>query len=571
MARQHLLRQLALFGFIATAGIHSGHAQDQQAEAADTILRNGNILTVDNDFNVASAVAIDDGEFVAVGADDDVANYEGSDTTVIDLDGGTVIPGLLDNHLHQNRAALNAPLVSLLEARSIADVVDLIGERVEATEPGEWVQASSAWHESTLEEGRLPTRTELDEVSPDNPVFIPRGGHVVTVNSAALDLAGITADTGDPDGGVIVRDESGEPTGVLLEHATELVEDVLPPSPPLEKQAEHIKDFMGELNAYGVVGVVEPGLYDDQIEVYRQLHADGDMTVRTHMLYRIQDLESAEHFVESYNRDGDDGMLSIDGVKYLLDGGVEGARLYEPYQVVEGEQPDPNYRGVMLLPKQGGEEELVDALRLVAEENWQAQIHAVGDETIDTAVDAMTKIDEETSIESLRWAIMHIFLPTDEAMARMKDLDILATVQDHAFLLGHNQLRYWGEDRAGYAIPIRALLDAGVETSGGTDAPVLPANPFYSISWMVTRELLNGDVLGPEQAITREEALQLWTIRSAYLMGVEDTQGSIEQGKRADLAVLSDDIMSVSDDEIADITAVATMLDGEFVHGEDDL
>jgi predicted amidohydrolase YtcJ len=571
MSGYPLLRKLVLLGAASIAGLGEAYAQeDAVGKTADLILRNGNILTVDTDFRTVSAVAIDDGEFVAVGSDEDVAAYEGDNTEVIDLQGKTVIPGLLDNHLHLNRAALNAPLVSLLEAKSIADVVAAIGERVEQAEPGEWVQASSAWHESTLEEGRLPTRTELDEVSPDNPVFIPRGGHVVTVNSAALELAGITAETKDPEGGVIVRDENGEPTGVLLEHATELVEDVLPPPPPIEEQTELLKDFMTELNAYGVVGVVEPGLSDDQIEVYRQLHEAGDMTVRTHALYRIQGLESARHFVDTYNRDRNDGMLSIDGVKYLLDGGVEGARLYEPYQVVEGEQPDPEYRGVMLLPK-GGEEELVNALTVVAEGGWQAQIHAVGDETIDTAVDAMAKVDQNVPIEELRWAIMHIFLPTDEAMQRMKEMDILATVQDHAFLLGNNQLRYWGEERAGYAIPIRALLDAGVETSGGTDAPVLPANPFYSISWMVTRELLNGEVLGPEQAISREEALQLWTIRSAYLMGVEDEQGSIEPGKRADLAVLSDDIMSVPDSEIADINAVATILDGEIVHGEDRL
>ncbi|WP_198174102.1 amidohydrolase [Mesorhizobium xinjiangense] len=565
------LRKMALLSFVSAVGIGSAHAQDGASDqAADMILRNGNILTVDGEFSAASAVAIDDGKFVAVGSDEEIATYKDDDTRVIDLQGKTAIPGLLDNHLHQNRAALNAPLVSLLEARSIADVVDAIGSRVEQAEPGEWVQASSAWHESTLEEGRLPTRTELDEVSPDNPVFIPRGGHVVTVNSAALELAGITAETEDPEGGVIVRDENGEPTGVLLEHATELVEDVLPPPPSIAEQTELLKDFMAQLNAYGVVGVVEPGLNDDQIATYRQLHEAGEMSVRTHMLYRIQGMEGAQHFVDTYDRSGNDGMLSIDGVKYLLDGGVEGARLYKPYQVVEGEQPDPNYRGVLLLPK-GGEEELVNALSMVAKDNWQAQIHAVGDETIDTALNAIEKVDQEIPVEDHRWAIMHIFLPTDEAMQRMKDMDILATVQDHAFLLGHNQLRYWGDERAGYAIPIRSLLDAGVETSGGTDAPVLPANPFYSISWMVTRELLNGDVLGPEQAISREEALKLWTIRSAYLMGVEDEQGSIEPGKRADIAVLSDDIMSVPDDKIADISAVATILDGEIVYGEDRL
>lgn len=550
--------------------MHAAPAQESQTEAADLVLKNGNIVTVDAAFSTVSAVAIDEGKFVAVGTDEEISAFEGDQTQVIDLGGKTVIPGLLDNHLHQMRAALNAPLVSLLEARSIGDVVQAIGERVEQTAPGEWVQASSAWHESTLEEGRLPTRQDLDEVSPGNPVFIPRGGHVVTVNSAALKEAGITKDTADPEGGVIVRDESGEPTGVLLESATELVEDVLPPPPPPEEQARLLTDFMKQLNAFGVVGLVEPGLSDEQIGIYRQLHEDGAMTVRTHMLFRINGAESAQHFVDTYSREQNDAMLSIDGVKYLLDGGVEGARLNEPYQVVEGEQPDPDYRGVLLLPP-GGMEELVKALTLVVEGEWQAQIHAVGDETIDTAIEAMAQVDQEVPIDDLRWAIMHIFLPSEEAMAQMKELDVLATVQDHAFLLGHNQLRYWGPERAAYAIPIRALLDAGVETSGGTDAPVLPANPFFSISWMVTRELLNGSVLGPEQAISREEALRLWTINSAHLMGVEDSQGSIELGKRADLAVLSDDLMTIPEDQIRDLNAIATILDGEFVHGADAL
>jgi predicted amidohydrolase YtcJ len=332
MATQSLVRQLALSGFIAALGVHA-HAQDQQP--ADMILRNGNILTVDADFTVASAVAIVDGAFVAVGSDDDVADYAGDGTTVIDLDGRTVIPGLLDNHLHQNRAALNAPLVSLLEARSIADVVSLIGERVQSTEPGEWVQASSAWHESALAEGRLPTRTELDAASPENPVYIPRGGHVVTVNSAALEIAGITAES-EIEGGVIARDADGEPTGVLIQRATEPVRSALPPPPSADEQVALLRDFMRELNGYGVVGVVEPGLNDQQIDVYRQLRDSGEMTVRTHILYRIQGLESARNFVENYTRDDNDGMLAIDGVKYLLDGGVEGARLYEPYQLVEG-------------------------------------------------------------------------------------------------------------------------------------------------------------------------------------------------------------------------------------------
>src|SRR5205085_10167383 len=202
------------------------------AQPADLVLRGGHVITVDKDWRVARAVAIKDGRFLAVGDDAAVAAHIGPNAQVIELGGKTVVPGLIDSHLHQLFAALNGPAVQLLGAKTIADVQAAIGERVARTEPGKWVMASSGWHESILEEGRMPTRQELDKVSPNNPVFVPRGGHVITVNSKALELAGITKDTPNPEGGVIVRDEAtGEATGVLLENAAYLVRKILPPPP----------------------------------------------------------------------------------------------------------------------------------------------------------------------------------------------------------------------------------------------------------------------------------------------------------------------------------------------------
>jgi len=316
-------------------------------------------LTVDDDFSTAQAVAIDEGKILAVGSDEDIMQFSGSDTRAVDLGGNTVIPGLIDSHLHQLRGALNAQHVSLLEARSIEDVQAAIEERVGETSSGEWVQGSSAWHESLLEEGRLPTVSDLDPVSPDNPVFIPRGGHVAIFNSAALEEAGITEETEDPEGGVIVRDDSGEPTGVLLESATALVEDLLPSPPPPEEQAELLKDYMSELNSYGVTGVTDPGLNDDQISLYMDLWRNNELSVRTNMLYGNFDgtEEEAEHATSTYETGFGDAMLSFDGMKVQPDGGVEGARLSEPYEIVEGQQTDPDYYGELLLPP-GGTEEL---------------------------------------------------------------------------------------------------------------------------------------------------------------------------------------------------------------------
>src|SRR3954469_11131722 len=232
------------------------------AQPADLVLRGGKVITVDKDWSVAQAVAIRDGRFLAVGDDAAIAPHIGPNTQVIELAGRTVVPGLIDSHLHQLFAGLNGPSVQLLGSPPIADGQKAIPERVARTEPGRWVTASSGWHESILEEGRMPTRHELDPVSPNNPVFIPRGGHVVTVNSKALELAGITKDTPNPDGGIIVRDDKGEATGMLLQNAANLVRKILPPPPA--NMAELLKTAMADLNSYGIVGVVEPGVDERQ-------------------------------------------------------------------------------------------------------------------------------------------------------------------------------------------------------------------------------------------------------------------------------------------------------------------
>src|SRR5256885_6318861 len=270
-----LLRLACLFPLLATPAL---------AQPADIVLRGGKVITVDQSWHVAQAVAVRNGRFVAIGDDATIAHYVGPNTKIVELAGKTVVPGLIDSHLHQLFAALNGPAVQLLGAKTVADVQAAIGERVARTEPGKWVTASSGWHESILQEGRMPTRHELDKVSPNNPVFIPRGGHVITVNSKAMELAGIMKDTPNPDGGVIVRDEQGEATGVLLENAAYLVRKILPPPPANMAELLHIA--MRDLNSYGIVGVIEPGVNEQQMALYNSLRQAGEMTARTDVLYR---------------------------------------------------------------------------------------------------------------------------------------------------------------------------------------------------------------------------------------------------------------------------------------------
>src|SRR5205807_7409683 len=252
---------------------------------------------------------------------------------------------------------------------------------------------------------RMPTRHELDKVSPNNPVFVPRGGHVITVNSKALELAGIAKDTSSPEGGVIVRDEAtGEATGVLLENATYLVRKILPPPPA--NMAELLKIAMHDLNSYGIVSVIEPGIDERQMALYRAVHGAGEMTVRTDVLYRALKKSEVEKGIAAIKAQKNDDMLRFVGIKFMIDGGVEGGRMNWPYRIVPSEQPDANYRGVLLLPP-GGEDEYVEALKLVADAGLQAQTHAVGDETIDVIVRAYGRVNAAKPIKPLRWTIMH--------------------------------------------------------------------------------------------------------------------------------------------------------------------
>lgn len=535
-------------------------------EYPNRILYGGTIRTVDPADRVVEAVAMRDGRFLAVGDTEDIRELAGPRTLEHDLEGRTVIPGLVDSHIHLRQVGMDLGRVTLFDARSIDDVLDAIGEEAEDLSDGEWVLAGWGWHESQLDEGRLPTRSRLDEVTPDNPVFIPRGAHVAVVNSAGLERAGIDATTPDPDGGTIVRDpDSGEPNGVVLETArTELVEPVLPDH-DYEDYVADIKRAMAELNTRGVTAVLEPGVEREELRAFQQVAVQGDATVRTDALVRVFGVEDVQDAGSYFYRDFGDEMLKVGGVKYMLDGGVEGARLTEPYCVAEDVQEQEDYRGHFLLPE-GGVDELHEMYKLAARRGHQVQTHVVGDAAIDTLLDAYEAASEVRDLEPLRWTAMHVFLPNGEHVDRMKDLGVLPTVQNHPTYLGQNMELLWGGDRAASAIPIRTLLDEGLTVGGGTDAPVVPWFPFESIGWMVTRETVTAGTLGSEQAITPTEALQLWTRQAAHTMHWEDELGSIEPGKRADLAVLDRDIVTCPEDEIRETTVEMTIVDGEVVH-----
>jgi predicted amidohydrolase YtcJ len=532
----------------------------------ETILYDGTIRTVDADQSVVEAVAVRDGEFLAVGETDEIRDLVGPETAERDLEGRAVIPGLIDSHIHMRQVGVDLDRVTLFDARSIDDVLDAIETEAASIDDSEWVFTGWGWHESQFDEARLPTRSELDSVAPDNPVFIPRGGHVAIVNSIVLDMAGIDADTDDPDGGTIVRDlDTGEPNGVVLENArTEVVEPVLPDR-GYEDYVDDIKRAMTDLNSRGITAAMEPGLEQNVLRAYQRVATEGEATVRTDALVRVYGLEDVKDAGSYFYKDFGDDMLKIGGVKYMLDGGVEGARLREPYEVVENVQEQQEYYGHYLMPE-GGQEELREMYKLAAERGHQVQTHVVGSEAIERLLNAYAAADEVREIESLRWTAMHVFLPQAEHIERMNDLGILATVQNHPTFLGQNMKLLWGQERAERAIPLRTLVDSELQVGGGTDAPVVPWYPFESIWWMVTRETVTAGTLGPKEAITAKEALRLWTRDAAYTMHWEEEIGSIEPDKRADLAVLDRDIVTCSPEDIRETNVELTMVEGAVVH-----
>lgn len=565
LTRRMMLAAAAGLALTPVALTAPAAAAARSRDEADLILYNGNLITHALRGRTAQAVAVGGGRVLAVGDTSRIKRFGGKGTRAIDLGGRTVVPGLIDSHLHQYTSALDRPNVSLLEARGIADVVKAIGDRVASSDAGAWVRARSGWHESLLAEGRLPTRTDLDPVSPDNPVYIPRGGHVCAVNGKALELAGITRDTKDPTGGVIVRDGNGEPTGVLLERARSLVTPHLPAPPPAETQKRLLREQMAEHNKLGITGLTEPGLTPDQIGTYTALRDAGELTTRVHLLWRVAELADVDAATAAFRPHMGDDMLRLDGLKYLSDGGVEGGYLNDPYQIVPGEQTNPDYRGTQLLPP-GGRDELVEMFTRAARHGFQVQTHVVGDAAMDFIADVMDTVNDDTRLRSLRWTLMHIFLPTAHGYEVMRKVGLATTVQDHPLLLGYNLQRWWGRDRAARAIPIREILDQGFVPGGGTDASVVPPNALWSLGWMVTRETLRGDVLGPEYGITPREALHLYTAGSAYTQFAERSLGTIEQGKLADLTVLDGDPLTAGPGSIKDIGADMTIVGGAPVY-----
>ena len=534
---------------------------------ADLVLRGGRIVTVDKDFSIAEAVAVRDGTIRAVGKNNDIDPWIGVNTTVVDLEGGMVLPGLIDSHIHVSGTGnyLQNVIVSTPPVSSISEMLKVIGHHIKKSEPGEWI-TGRGWDQVKLLEHRNPTRWDLDTVSPDIPVYLTRTcGHVAVVNSKALEVAGVTSETPQPVGGRIAYSD-GEPNGILEESpAMDLVKGCIPQA-SFDDNVKSIKTAVQAFNRAGLTSVIDGGVNSSLIRAYQKVHDDGDLTLRVN--YMLHGRLSGETGRESADRITDfpiragygDESLRFLGLKLLIDGGIGGrtALLREPYV------DEPGNKGVLTMPVDDIQKR-VDAANKA---DMMVGIHCAGG----AAIDIVMKVFEETNkiqpIAGRRFCLIHAYQPTEETYMKCRELGLVVASQPCLiYYIGDSYYENVGEERARMLKPHRAWIDNQVVVAAGTDSPVAPYAPFPCIWAAVARRTQLNDIqLGADQCVTREEAIRMYTINGAYHTLEEDIKGSIEPGKLADMIVIDRDILECPLDMIKDTVVLRTYLGGRLVY-----
>ena len=552
----------AILGIALTVAALPGQTPLPRAPAPDLVMFNGKVITVDRSFSTHEAVAIIGDRIMAVGNDDQMKTVAGSATRMIDLKGHAVIPGLMDNHLH---GAGGGPGVDLSRARSLADVNAAVQARVQASAPGDVIVSNSDWHEAQLEEQRLPLRDDLDRIAPQNPVVLVRGGHEYILNSAALSRWGVTEATPEPAGGRITKYNNGRLNGELVDAAKSLVR--LPPAAPRTPQQQldnRIADYK-KLNEAGLTSIRHPGLSIAEYRMLQELQKRGQLTIRINALLRpaigTSGVDPALASSGIKQNEGDE-QLRIGGIKLAVDGGFEGGLMRDLYEKPWDE--NGTYRGLQTIDT----ERYITVVRNLNRQDWRVATHAVGDAAIDLVLNAYEKANAEQSIVDRRWSIEHAFIGRPDQLPRMKALGVAIAAQNHLFLAGPSLVKYWGPTRAAITTPVKMYLDAQLPVSSGTDAPVVPYPPLWTLYHFISRDTITGGVLGPDQRVTRQQALRMATINNAWLNMEERTKGSIEPGKFADLVILNEDPLTCPEPRLRDAKVLATLVGGKVVAGD---
>ncbi|MEC4593152.1 MULTISPECIES: amidohydrolase [Nitrospirillum] len=538
-------------------------------QTADLILHHGLFTTLDRANPTATAVAVKDGRFLKVGGEHEVMAHAGPATKVIDLKGRRVLPGLIDNHLHIIRGGLNFNMELRWDGvRSLADAMAMLKRQVAITPAPQWVRVVGGFTEHQFVEKRLPTIEELNAVAPDTPVFILHLYDRALLNGAALRAVGYTKDTPEPPGGQILRDAKGNPTGLLLAkpNAAILYATLAKgPKLPFEYQVNSTRHFMRELNRLGVTGAIDAGggfqNYPDDYEVIQKLADEDLLTIR--LAYNL--------FTQKPKGEKDDFLnwtrtsTYKQGTDYFRHNGAGEMLVFSAADFEDFRQPRPD-----MAPEMEGD--LEEVVRILAQNRWPWRMHATYDETISRALDVFEKVNQDVPLEGLNWFFDHAETISDESIDRIAALGGGIAVQHRMAYQGEYFVERYGLGAAAATPPVARILEKGVKVSAGTDATrVASYNPWVSLAWLITGKTVGGLHLYPRaNCLDRETALRMWTENTTWFSNEEGKKGRIQEGQLADLIVPDRDFFACAEDEIADTTALLTVVGGKVVYGAGD-
>jgi predicted amidohydrolase YtcJ len=549
-----------------TATLTPGGLVAQPAAGADLILFNGRVATQDARRSFASAVAIKDGRFLAVGADQDVLASRHDRTQMIDVGGRTVIPGLNDSHMHPIRGGLNYNLELRWDGvPSLADALRMLRAQAQRTPPPQWVRVVGGWTAFQFAERRMPTLDEINAVAPDTPVFVLHLYDRAFLNQAAVRAVGYTKETPDPPGGEIQRDRAGHPTGLLIARPNaSILYATLAKGPKLSRadQRNSTRQFMRELNRFGITSVIDAGggfqNYPEDYEVIQALHHQGELTVR--LAYNLftqkpqQELEDFTRWSAIVQPGQGDAYYRMNGAGEML---VFSAADFEDFL-----EPRPDLPATL-------EAELTRVVTLLAKQRWPFRIHATYDASITRILNVYEAVNREVPFEGLHWFIDHAETISRRNLERVKHLGGGIAVQDRMAFQGEYFLDRYGKQAAEQAPPIQAMLAMEIPVGAGTDATrVSSYNPWLSLYWLVTGKTVGGTALSPDHhRLDRMEALRLYTVGSSWFSSEDGQKGAIVPGQLADLAVLSADYFAIADEQITRLESLLTVVGGRVVYG----
>ena len=531
----------------------------------DSIILNANVITLNPRRPRAEAVAIKDGKIVKVGRNEEIKGLSTRSTKILDVEGKTLIPGFIDAHQHLSlygEGYLSEDF-GPSNVSSTNDIKKLVAEKVRGIPRGQWLRGHG-YDDAKTSDMRLLNRWDLDAVAPDNPVFIGHvGGHLAVVNSAGLIKANVKEDTANPQGGIFGRDVgSGRLTGILYEKAAFMfVHEALTGKPPIippfsrQERWEGIRKACKDFLSAGITSVHDALVSPQYIMSYQDAYNSGELDVRVYMLithYYLEDLIN----LGIYTGFGND-KLRIGAIKIILDGAISSRTAFLSQPLIES---DSDYGKLVI----GSQEELSKIVLQGHRAGFQLAIHANGDRAIEMALRAYRETLKKYPRQNHRHRIEHCTVVNPGLLKEMKKLRVMA-VPFGCFLWHHGEkvVPYYGMERAKMMFAHRAFLDEGIEIAGSSDCPAMPYQPLFGIQSCVTRQTSSGEVIAPEQRITVEEALRLYTLGGAYASFEESIKGTIETGKLADLVVLSEDPTVVVPETIKDIEVLMTMVGGE--------